>query len=509
MNKRFYLRAMAWLMTALMLLGSIALTSCADDEPQDPDTPEDPGTSDGSDEAGEDTRIPLDYLPQATYGGLEINVLEWSVSGQRPGQSWVPWEDIDVDSGDGDPISNAIYDRNGVVEETYDVVITKEYIDVNDDLLTTAVRNNEATGDLAYQMITTRTFGIKALCMEGLMANMFEMENLHTDMPWWNQDSVRSYTVGNALYFAAPEMLLRDKGATAAMFYNQKVASDEGIEDLYALVESGDWTMEAMIGHSQDVSADMDGDDLISSGEDMYGLYGGTGDLPFFLYTGAAQKFAEVDEYGYLRLTFGDDEDITIWQDILDMVMYTDFYYFNKVDTTLLPTDYNVFTSDHTLFYAHMVKEVLNLRNMESDYGVLPVPKYDEYQDDYSSLVWMHHDCVLGIPASCTTNQTTVDAVSAVLEHMSYISYYDVYPIFYDTIILGKSARDEQSKEMLELIFRTRSFDPGQYWIPKETEHFLFIYSNGHKNVSSVWASVETAFTTGVEAYNNLVDELN
>ncbi len=508
MKKTNICTRMATLLLALLMLCScFVLASCADEDEPDQPSSQDPAGEEDGDAPEPSDRLPLDYLPTETFDGLQINVLEWSVSGQRPGQLWVPWEDIDVDVGDGDPLSNAIYDRNGVVEETYDVVITKEYIDVNDDLLTTAVRNNEATGDQAYQMVTTRTFQIKAFCMEGLMANMYEMDNLHTDMPWWNQDSVRSYTVGDALFFAAPEMLLRDKGATAAMFYNHKVAADEGIDDLYELVEAGDWTMEEMVSLSENVNADLDGDDLISSGEDMYGLTAGKQDLPFFLYTGAGQKFAEIDDYGYLRLTFGDEEDITIWQDILDTVMYTDFYYQNMVDSSLLPEQYDPFTSDHALFYSHMVKQVLELRNMESDYGVLPIPKYSEYQKDYSSLVWMHHDCVLGIPASNAVNPTLINAVSAALEHMSYISYYDVYPVFYDTIILGKSARDEQSKQMLELIFRTRAFDPGQYWLPKETENFLFIYATG-KSAATLWASQETAFNTAVEAYNNLVDEM-
>ena len=266
--------------------------------------------------------------------------------------------------------------------------------------------------------------------------------------------------------------------------------------------------MEAMIYNAEKVTADMDGDDTIDSGEDMYGISGGKGDLPFFLYTGASRKFAEVDEYGYLRLNFGEEIDITVWQDILDNVLYTDFYYDGNVNTSKLPEKYNVFETDHVLFFAHLVKHVLDLRDMSSDYGVLPVPKYDESQEDYASLVWMHHDCVLGIPLSATTNPITLDALTTVLEHMSYISYYDVYPIFYDTIILGKSARDEQSKEMLQRIFHTRAFDPGQYWLPKETEHFLFVYGRV-ESIATMWASVESAFNTATEAYNNLVEELS
>jgi hypothetical protein len=95
---------------------------------------------------------------------------------------------------------------------------------------------------------------------------------------------------------------------------------------------------------------------------------------------------------------------------------------------------------------------------------------------------------------------------------MSYIAYYDVYPIFYDTIILGKSARDQQSKEMLEKIFATRSFDPGQYWLTTELhggDGFLTIQEQNKTNISSLWAAIEKKTMTGVEKFNEKVDEVN
>ena len=73
------------------------------------------------------------------------------------------------------------------------------------------------------------------------------------------------------------------------------------------------------------------------------------------------------------------------------------------------------FESDKALFALDLVRRVVVMRNMKTDYGILPVPKYDEAQEDYASLVWMHHDCVLGIPASVTNT----DVVSTVLEYMS------------------------------------------------------------------------------------------
>ena len=386
--------------------------------------------------------------------------------------------------------------------------ITKEYLSVDGSpQYVTAFRANESSGDQAYQMITLRTTTIAPLVQEGLMTNMYELENLDTDMPWWNQDSVRSYTMGSALYCAAPEMLLRDKGATAAMFYNQKIATDHEITDLYELAENGDWTMDIMIEYAEKVTIDMNGDDIANSIEDQFGLWGNGRDMLYHLFAGAGLKFAEIDDEGYLQLNIGNDETIMVWQDILDLVVYTDFYSNNAMKGVEMPEGFDLFVSDGCLFRIDMVKDVLDLRNMESMYGVLPVPKYDEYQDNYSSLVWMHHDSVLSIPGSVTN----LDVVSTVLEHMSYISYYDVYPIFYDTIILGKSARDEQSKEMLELIFQTRSFDPGQYWLTAELHGgsgFLTIFENGKTNISSLWASLTTMTESAVEEFNEMIDDI-
>ena len=506
---KYTTRILAMLLALIMALSTLALVACAD-QTDDPEDPEQEGTQEGDDPTEdpveEDPRIPLDYLPTTRYDGTQINVLEWSANGHdTPGQGWIPWEEIDVDEGDGDPINNAIYDRNGVVEETYGVTITKEYLSVDGNpAYGTAFRANETSGDQAYQMITMRTVGISAFCMENLMTNMFELSNLHTDMPWWNQDSVTSYTMGKALFFAAPEMLLRDKGATATMYFNQKIAEDSGIDDLYAIAADGEWTMDLMIELAEDVAADMDGDDVISSGEDLYGLTGGDRDMPYFLFTGSGNKIAVINDEGYLELTFGSEEDITIWQDILDYVMYSDFIYNRLMDKSKIPAGFNAFRDDRCLFNMCLVKDVLSMRNMESDYGVLPVPKYDADQENYASLVWMHHDCVLGIPASCTNT----DIISTVLEHMSYISYYDIYPIFYDTIILGKSARDQQSKEMLELVFQTRSFDAGQYWLGDQLP-FLVLVEQNKTNIASTWASSVKAVEAALENFNEKIDELN
>ena len=265
-------RVLAILLALVMVLGAFGMVSCADDTQEEPDvTDDDQDLADDEKKDEGEARLPLD-LPAASYNGKEVHFLEWSCGGQdQAGESWIPWEEIAVDDYDGDLLNSAIYDRNSSVEETYDVTITKEYMSIEHGYVE-AVRNNNTTGDNAYQVITLRTTNISTLVFENIMANMYEMENLHTEMPWWNQDSVRSYTLGSNLFFAAPELLVRDKGATACMFFNNTVAADHEIKDLYGFEANAIVSMHEVVEHlhNRPYNGEVVIDDTLKAAIDAY-----------------------------------------------------------------------------------------------------------------------------------------------------------------------------------------------------------------------------------------------
>ena len=164
--------------------------------------------------------------------------------------------------------------------------------------------------------------------------------------------------------------------------------------------------------------------------------------------------------------------------------------------------------NDHALFTIAGVREVGTFRSMETDYGVLPLPKYDSEHEDYASLVWVHDDSVLGIPAEVKNK----DMVALVVEAMSYYSWYDVYPKFYDTVIIGRSTRDEQSKEMLEIVFRTRLYDPGQFWDSGSgasgiQDKYLRLPGTKESNIASIWSSYEGKVIKRFEEINTIIEE--
>jgi len=97
------------------------------------------------------------------------------------------------------------------------------------------------------------------------------------------------------------------------------------------------------------------------------------------------------------------------------------------------------------------------MREMDSDFGILPTPKYDEHQQNYYSFVhpWAANACGVLITAK------NPERSAVILEEMAYQSMISVTPVYYELSIKTKFARDEESAEMLDLIFRNRVCDTG------------------------------------------------
>ena len=523
------------LLLALLLMMSAVFTLVACSDPQTPNDsdgtkPEQPGETPDEkpdekpgEQPGDDPivdpneRIPLNLDPaQYSYGGATYNILEWACGGQDSApSSWIPWEECDVDMLDGGMLTQAVYERNAWVEQEYHVDITKEYCSVDASVPHIArMRMNRDSQLDEFQLVTQRSRQLIGMVQEELMFDMNELNGtiLHIDQPWWVQNSVVSYTLGPHLYVASTEMLLRDKGATAALYFNQSMVEDysDQLPDFFELVDNMDWTFDNMIAACEIVSHPNDGDDLMNSGDDIWGMIGGD-DPVFFLYASTGRQFAHIDAGGYLEYDFGDEDSdsIVVMQDIYEDVMYADWYLNTAVDTKIID-DYEgeIFPDGKALFAGGMVKSATNYSEMTDLYGILPYPMYDEDQDGYHSLVWIHHDSVLGIPVDAKN----IEMCAVILEAMSWESYYSVYPKFYETILLDRTAKEENSKRMLQLIFQTRVYDPGQYWDTGTGLHhaqgLLRLTARESSDIMSVWKQFEGKIEECVKDINKMISDL-
>lgn len=101
-------------------------------------------------------------------------------------------------------------------------------------------------------------------------------------------------------------------------------------------------------------------------------------------------------------------------------------------------------------------------RDMRDDYGIIPAPKLNEQQADYISYAEVVEPALV-IPITTSSSE---EMLSAVAEALNYEGYRTITPAVYQTALKDRFARDEASKEMLDIISENRASCLALVFIP-------------------------------------------
>ena len=130
---------------------------------------------------------------------------------------------------------------------------------------------------------------------------------------------------------------------------------------------------------------------------------------------------------------------------------------YNTMDHVHSASPADFFENGHALFSQRVPNDIYKLRDMEDDIGILPMPKYDASQENYIAAAW--GGAVWTLPKTFDT--ADADNLGIVLEAMSYATYHEVVPVYKEIALKTKTARDNESEEMLDIIFDNVYFDFG------------------------------------------------
>jgi hypothetical protein len=100
---------------------------------------------------------------------------------------------------------------------------------------------------------------------------------------------------------------------------------------------------------------------------------------------------------------------------------------------------------------------VPSFREMSDDFGILPVPKMREDQDRYYHTVSISNMSALALPL----NVKEPEDLGLIIEAMGKYSKDYITPAYYDIQLKYRDTRDNESSEMLDIIFSSRTFDIG------------------------------------------------
>lgn len=259
-------------------------------------------------------------------------------------------------------------------------------------------------------------------------------------------------------------MILIDDDATAALLFNKKLLADYNLGNPYDYVHKNEWTYENFCSMWLGVGKDLNGDSKIDVGDQFGFIWQNDATIAFFHALGA--RIAAPDPEGVPEYILGSEACMNAFEAIAKYLYNTDLVinchdYSSKYANIYHMLQDPIFTENRALFNWVRMRVVENYRNMDADFGIMPMPKYDSGQKNYYHTVNSNTCNTIEIPNSSGIDP---DFSGFIIEAMSAESTYTLKEAYYEINLGTKITRDEESREMLDIIFSTRVYDTGEIY---------------------------------------------
>jgi hypothetical protein len=242
---------------------------------------------------------------------------------------------------------------------------------------------------------------------------------------------------------------------TTVCYFNKNVAeaNKEIVGDLYQTVRDGKWTYDYCFDMAKQFSRD-NGDGVWDT-KDSYGAIQNTISNTNVYFTAAGiitcQMKDDGPEFNIMSKKMND-----VIAKVREFYSQNNTSFVDSFNFSYESVGVPIFFDDRALLYFDSLLHASDFRDEESDFGIIPYPKYNEEQKNYLtySSQWSL-SCTLPVTA------TNVERTCSILEELSAQSRKLIVPAYYDKTLMGKLKRDEESEEMLNMIFEHLVFDFG------------------------------------------------
>ena len=244
---------------------------------------------------------------------------------------------------------------------------------------------------------------------------------------------------------------------------------------------------------------DVNGDGAPDKG-DVFG-FAAEHDSVFYGLFGAGVRYTTRDKDGNISLSLYNETSVDYVGKIVtllrdkDTSMYSEEWkkgYSNVHPDFFMPK----LMANELLFYSNQLLGTLNLREMESDFGVVPMPKANEKQKEYVSIANTYFSDHVVVPATCGRLEQT----GHVLDAMGYYAQQYITPAFVEQSIKLKGVRDEDSMKMINLILDSQIFDVGLIFEWGGMSQMLReMGASNQTNLASRWESIKEKAETALQ----------
>ena len=476
------------LLTLLAVLSASAVSSCGEAA-----SPVSDNTAPAETEAEPAETVDPEAPEIRDLGGYEFVA---NVRSDMTGNASFACEYFSSEGENGESINDAVFRRNSEIEDTFNCKIVKrdstgeQYLEIS-----RSVQAGEAL-ECAVVLGTNAA----SLAQEGMLLDLYET-SIDFSKRCWDKNAIDSFAIGGHMYLITGDMNISTWDVTRVSVFSKKLVSDLDLDDPYQLVRDGKWTLDRMISMALSANVDLDNDGKITK-DDQVGLYIYNWAPEYYVY-GAGERVSTMDADGYPVFSVFNERSAEVFNKIYDICTQT------RTDTAggFSGDQKAAFTVDRCLFTQFSVWDIRkDLRtSCQNDFGILPIPKYDDAQEDYYNLVTFQNCTHLWcIPVTCSDPAKA----SVVFEALGYYSTDTLRAAYYDTTLQGKVLRDNDSAEMLDIIFANRIYDLALIYNWGKWDDYLCNARTAKNNFASTYEKklpqTEEEIAKTVEAYQSV-----
>lgn len=467
---------------ALFLVISMlaSLAACSPDTPETT-VPESETTENANQETAEEP------APQYDFEGRAYRIL------CRTDRSY----EFDITESSGDLVDDAVWERNLTVENEYGVSIqpitaagTWSDRSTFTELITAAV----VAGDDAYDLVAGYNAYITSLITQDCLTDLYTSD-IDFSSPWWYAGFHDNVAIGGKMYFCLGDASLTMWENLEVVFFNRSLISDYNLDSPYDLVLNDTWYFDTMRQACAAVSCDVDQNNTYNE-EDRWGMiFYNIRDLASYL----GISYCTFDNDGYPVLSLYSERMIDTYAKLYDFLNPT-----HEAKQFTPDVDQKIFTENRALFFQAPLRYAELMRESDTDFGMVPFPKYDANQDRYYTTV-VDDLSVFCIPAS--TQDLAYSGL--ILDALCRTSNELVIPKYYDTVLKYKYARDTESEGMLNIVRDSIWFDFGFIYSValNGLGSFLDMVKNDDPDIASAWASKQSSYEAGLQTLIEYIKE--
>lgn len=449
-------RTLALIMLVLML--AVSLAACND--------PSDTSKTDASDTSVDEL---VADVPDVDYNGKEIIFLTAGVN--QTANSEIVYNEYGADDENqmAAVVNDALRERMNVVAEQIGVTVTEQYIYDGkryNGAMIQYIQTDIANGARSFHVAVPCLYDCATLAAEGMLVDLLGGEVPYLDMskPWWDQSFNEEMTLGGALYFTIGDIGLTNKDATPCIAFNKDLIEEYSLDNPYDLVDNMAWTIDKVIEMSKAIKQDLNEDGKIDY-QDQFG-YGGQYDDMWFMFYGSGERTASIGADGWPMISVYTERSTGVIENILELMQNKEYYvcandYFGVAQWPAeLVTA--AFVEGRSIFNLSAAATTDSYREMEDDFGLVPIPLYEEGQDRYYSMVNPWTSNAFCIPIGMDSDELEMTGIT--LEVMGAFSKKTLAVAYYDVALQYQKTRDDDTVRMLDIIFESRGCDIGMIY---------------------------------------------